>query len=53
MANNPRYLGALAATALAAIFTACAVSPKAEHTRAGRARIPVSGGRARRGRRQL
>jgi prolyl oligopeptidase len=31
MVNNPRYLGALVATALAALFAACSVSPKAEH----------------------
>ncbi|HEU4778865.1 MAG TPA: prolyl oligopeptidase family serine peptidase [Steroidobacteraceae bacterium] len=32
MVNNPRYLGALAATALAALFAACATSPQARHT---------------------
>jgi prolyl oligopeptidase len=32
MANNPRYLRALAATALAALFAACAMSPKAVQT---------------------
>jgi prolyl oligopeptidase len=31
MVNNPRYLGALAATALTALFVACVSSPKAEH----------------------
>jgi len=32
MVNNPRHLGALIATASAALFVACASSPKAQHT---------------------
>jgi prolyl oligopeptidase len=32
MVNNPRYLRALAATALIALFVSCATTPKAEHT---------------------
>ena len=32
MVNDPRYLRALAATAVSALFAACAMSPKAEHT---------------------
>ena len=32
MANNPRYLCVLVATASAALFVACASSPKAQHT---------------------
>jgi len=32
MVNNPRYLGALAATAITALFVACVTSPKATHS---------------------